>query len=124
MKLFAKYSRVNLVATILVLLTGSICYYFIIRYVLIRQLDDTLKVEEAEILDHVKNKGRLPEPANYKDQLISFTPADQPVRRRFRSIHIIDPIDKENDPYRRLVFPVTVQGQNFTVSVSKSQVET
>ncbi len=70
MKLFTKYSRVNIVASILALLLGSIGYYFAVRYVLVHQLDDTLKIEEAEILDHVKNLDRLPEPANYRDQQI------------------------------------------------------
>ena len=45
MKLIAKYNRINIIATIAVLLVASICYYFIVRYVLIHQLDNTLKVE-------------------------------------------------------------------------------
>ena len=123
MKLFTKYSRVNLVATIMVLVAGSICYYFIVRYTLLRQLDNTLKVEEAEIIDFVKNKGQLPEPTNYKDQLIRFKSTEFPVRRRFRSISLYDQAEKEKDLYRTLIFPISVQGQNYEVSVSKSQAE-
>lgn len=124
MKLFEKYKRLNIIATIGVLILGSICYYFIIRYVLIRQLDDTLKIEEEEILDFVKLKKNLPEPANYKDQLISFTLVEQPVRRIFRSIGLYIQSEKEIKPYRKLEFPVTVNGLHYEVSVSKSQVET
>ncbi len=75
MKLFTKYSRVNIMASILALLLGSIGYYFTVRYVLVHQLDDTLKIEEAEIMDAVTNRHRLPEPANYRDQQILYTPA-------------------------------------------------
>jgi signal transduction histidine kinase len=123
-KLFSRYSRVNLLATILVLIVGSLCYYVIIRYVLIRQLDDTLRVEEAEILDYARQKGRLPEPANYKDQLIRFEPAGPGLSRHFQSRQLFVEPERERKPYRQLVFPVEVNGQVTRVTVSKSQVET
>ncbi len=126
MKLFDKYSRVNIMASILALLVGSVAYYFIIRSVLIRQLDSTLRVEEAEILDFVKTRDRLPEPANYRDQQISFIAVAAPVRRRF-----IDTIWMENGRrgprekvVRQLLFPVIAGGQAYTVTVAKSEMET
>ncbi len=128
MKLFTKYSRVNLVAAILVLLLGGICYYFIIRYVLIRQLDDTLKIEEAEILDHIKTKGSLPEPANYRDQQIQFTLTDGKApgksRRKFINTTRYTEKDREYKSFRQLLFPVTVNGRLYTVTVAKSEEET
>ena len=123
MKLFNKYSRFNILAAILVLLLGSICYYFIIRYVLIRQLDDTLKIEEAEIHDFIKQKHQLPEPANYKDQLISFEQTGKEEKRHFQSVDLHFMNDKEGKPYRQLVFPVIVNGITYRVTVSKSQLE-
>jgi signal transduction histidine kinase len=126
MKLFDKYSRVNIIASILALLVGSVAYYFIIRSVLIRQLDSTLRVEEAEILDFVKTRDRMPEPANYRDQQISFIAVAAPVRRRF-----IDTSWMENGRrgprekvVRQLVFPVIAGGQTYTVTVAKSEMET
>ena len=124
MKLFNKYSRFNILATILVLLLGSICYYFIIRYVLIRQLDDTLKIEEAEILDFISRKHQLPEPANYTDQLISFEQEIQAEKRHFQSVDLYLIEDRERKPYRQLIFPVNVSGKSYRVTVSKSQLET
>ena len=46
MKLLARYNRVNILATIIVLLLGGFCYYFILKTVLLDQLDDDLKVEQ------------------------------------------------------------------------------
>jgi signal transduction histidine kinase len=123
-KLISKYNRVNILATIAVMLAGSICYYFIIRYALIHQLDNALKVEEAEILDFVKTHDRLPEATNYKDQHISFTQTNQFVRRRFSNIIRVDPGDHDKGPYRQLVFPVLVGGQLFIATVTKSEAET
>lgn len=124
MKLFVKYNRVNILASILALLLGSIGYYFVIRYTLIHQLDDTLKIEEAEILNFIQTRDRLPEPANYRDQQISFTPVALPVRRRFIDTAWHIPRHHDARPFRQLLFPVTASGQTYTVSVSKSEVET
>ena len=146
MKLFTRYSRVNIIASILALLLGSIGYYFTVRYVLVHQLDDTLKIEEAEIMDFVQTRNRLPRPANYRDQQISFQPAPAPVTRAF--IDRSGPPEQQSDatspppqqepgetsrhgrhhrdrePYRQLIFPVQVAGQWYTASVSESQEET
>jgi signal transduction histidine kinase len=124
-KLFTHYSRINILASILALVLGSIGYYFIIRTVLIHQLDDTLEVEEAEILTHVQQKDQLPEPSNYRDQQISFMPARAPIDRQF--INIIRPdsfFHNERRPFRQLIFSVSAQGQMYTVTVSKSEEET
>jgi signal transduction histidine kinase len=134
MKLFTRYSRVNIVASILALLLGSIGYFFTVRYVLIHQLDDTLKIEEAEIMDFVQTRDRLPRPANYRDQQIFFQPVATPVTRAF--IDRSGPPEEENEtdqhgrhhrdrePYRQLIFPVHVAGQWYMASVSESQEET
>jgi signal transduction histidine kinase len=124
MKLFTRYSRVNIIASILALLLGSIGYYFTVRYVLIHQLDDTLKIEEAEILDNVMTHDRLPQPANYRDQQILFEPAKAPVPRRFVDTDKWGRHHHEKEPYRSLIFSVTAGGQLYTVSVSKSEEET
>lgn len=125
MKLFTHYSRINFLASILALALGSVSYYFIIRTVLIHQLDDTLKVEEAEILNHVQVKGQLPEPANYRDQQIAFEPALRAVERQFHDISRREPTHhNEHRPFRQLLFSVTAGGEVYTVSVTKSEVET
>jgi len=124
MKLFTKYSRINIIASILALLLGSIGYYFTVRYALVHQLDDTLKIEEAEILDNVSSRDRLPAPANYRDQQISFQPANTPVPRHFIHTFKFSPHHRENELYRELDFSVRAGGQLYTVSVSKSEEET
>lgn len=125
MKLFTHYSRVNILASIMALVLGSIGYYFIIRTVLIRQLDDTLNVEEEEILNHVQQKDQLPEPSNYSDQQISYSPAAAPVERQYVNIVRPDPFHhNESRHFRQLIFSVRAGGQMYTASVSKSEEQT
>lgn len=124
MRLFAKYSRVNIVASVLALLIGGVVYYFSIRYVLITQLDDTLKVEEQEIMDHLAAEGQLPEPANYRDQMISYFPATTEVSRKFYQTRKSVPQHDHKETYRELTFSVRVKGQSYTVCVAKPEEET
>ncbi len=153
MKLFTKYSRVSILASIIALMLGSVCYFFAVRYVLLHQLDDTLKIEEEEILDHVVRHNRLPKTANYRDQQIAFVPSTGPIVRAFqhtswgelngRIINAItvDGADDDpaaatpvvgrrprkrdtDDPCRLLVFPIKVGQQYYTAFVSKSEEET
>ena len=123
MKLITKYNRVNIIATIAVLLVASICYFFIVRFVLIPQLDNTLKVEEAEILNYVKTNNRLPEATNYRDQHTSFEPSDDLVKRKFGNISLYEERHHESHTYRQITFPITVNGKSYKASVTKSEEE-
>jgi signal transduction histidine kinase len=123
MKLITKYNRVNIIATVAVLLVASVCYYFIVRYVLIHQLDNTLKVEEAEILNYVKTNNHLPEASNYRDQHISFAEVTESFRRNFSNINLCEQRHNENSVYRELSFPVIVNNKLYKASVTKSEEE-
>ncbi|HLK31256.1 MAG TPA: HAMP domain-containing sensor histidine kinase [Puia sp.] len=123
MKLITKYNRINIIATVIVLLLASICYYFIVRYVLIHQLDNTLKVEEAEILNFVKVNNKLPEATNYRDQHTKFEEVAEPVSRKFDNIKLCEGRHRESDAYRELSFPININGKNYKASVTKSEDE-
>lgn len=121
MRLFTKYNRVNIVASILALLLGSITYYFTVRYVLVSQLDDNLRTEEAEVLDHVRTRDALPEPANYRDQQVRFEAAEGPVRRKFYHTRLAVERKEKEEPFRELRFSVKVAGQWHTVYIAVSE---
>ncbi len=125
MKLLTRYNRVNVPATVIVLLLSGLCYYFIIRYVLLNQLDEDLKVEEQEIIDFVRTNNNLPSPSSYKDQVVSYQLANAiPVQRKFNSVTTLSKEENESMTNREVVFPITVAGKNYTVTISKSEEET
>jgi len=121
MKLQAKYNRITIFTTLLILLLAAIGTYFVLRYVLIKQLDEDLKVEEVEILDHINRFNELPPASVYKDQRISFSVSGKLEKRRFHSLELFDSTDKKKKSIRQLLFPVFVKGQPYVVSVSKSE---
>ena len=125
MKLITKYNRINIVATIVVLLFSSVCYYLMIHAVLLNQLDKDLKIEEHEIKDHVKLNQSLPDATDYKDQQMIFEPvSNEFIKRRFSSEKIFNKKEHEKIATRQLVFTVLVAGQNYKVYILKSQEET
>jgi signal transduction histidine kinase len=123
MKLQSKYNRATITTAIFVLMLGSISYYFILRYVLIREVDDSLRVEEQEILDHVNAHNSLPEETNYRDQQIHFKPATTIENRRFVSTSVRNASENESFVSRQLIFPVKVGGTLYTAVVTKSEEE-
>jgi len=125
MKLLSKYNRVNVVATIVVLLFSAVIYYFVIEKTLVHQLDKSLVVEEQEIKDYIKENNALPEPSYSKDEQEIYTMVnDQKVKRRFSSVELYNKDHDENIYYRQLEFPVTVNGKFYKADVRKSQEET
>ena len=125
MKLITKYNRINIAAIIIVLLLSGICYYFMIRAVLIHQLDKDLKVEEKEITHYIQKNNLLPEPTNYKDEQESYVPLNgEKAIRKFSSVEEFNTQHNENITYRQLEFPVSVAGKEYKIRVKKSQEET
>src|ERR1043166_5967777 len=117
MKLFAKYNRINLVTTIIIFLLSAMAFYFVIRYILINQVDGDLKIEEHEIETYVKEHGILPEPIPVKDQKISYALYGRDFgKRRFTTEHL----EGERDSFRVLRFGIVAQENTYIATVAKS----
>ncbi|MDB5119608.1 MAG: sensor histidine kinase [Sphingobacteriales bacterium] len=125
MKLLNRYSRVHIISAFIVMMLSSIAYYFIIQSILLRQIDKDLKVEEAEILDYIKLNNKLPLASDYKHQQIKFeASASNDITREIIDTKEISVHHGNYEPYRRLSFPVAVEGTVYKAIVYKSQVET
>ena len=125
MKLVSKYNRVNIPITITVFLISSIAYYFILYYVLLRQVDKDLRIEQQEIIHHIEADGTLPEASHYKDQQIEFNQTSLSYfKDKFSTQSIYNKKEDEEEPFRRIDFLVTQNGQNYIATVKKSEHET
>jgi len=125
MKLFSKYNRVNILATIATFIVGSVAFYAVLNYVLQHQLDDTLRGEQQEISDYVKTHGQLPEIQNTRHQWTTVEKTAQPItQRRFGSIIKHDDRDGDDDVIRQLTFPIKVGDTYYAITVNRSEGET
>jgi signal transduction histidine kinase len=121
MKLFTKYSRISIVATIAVFLVASSAFFFTLRYVLINQIDEDLRIEEDEISSFAKIHNSLPENISEKDQVINYTLVNTAFTgRAYTSIFVTDPQEKNKEHFRELQFGLVALGKNYRVSVAKS----
>src|SRR5689334_12736411 len=111
MKLFAKYSRINVIATVIIFLIASIAFYFTLRLVFVHQIDEDLKIEEKEIETYVKEHDRLPESISVNDQLINYQAVRGDTKRSFRTRRIVPPGDRDKEKFRQLVFGIEATGQ-------------
>ena len=122
MKLLDKYNRLNITATILTFLIGSCTFYFVLNYILISEIDETLQTEQQETLAYVKTHNALPEIIPTKDQYISFTPTTPGTNTIF--ITLGKTLNKEEEPFREIQFTVKVGDRYYLARVDKPLEET
>jgi signal transduction histidine kinase len=121
MKLFTKYSRVNLWAMIIIFLFSSGAFYIAIRFILLKQVDDDLRIEQREIETYVKEHNMLPESIPVKDQKISYALSGSFLKKgRFRTVAGFIEADNGKDSYRILQFGVEASGKTYIATVGKS----
>src|SRR5678810_444258 len=105
MKLISKYNRVNIPITIAVLLISSVAYYFILHHVLLRQVDNDLRIEQQEIIHHINVNGSLPETSNYYYDEISFQKTNLAhFKERFSTQAVYNRKEDEKEPFRSIDF--------------------
>jgi signal transduction histidine kinase len=119
MKLFTRYFRINLLATVLIFVLASLAFYSLLWYVSIRQVDEDLRIEQREIETYVSKYGRAPEPVNVKDQTISNELS--PVHETFRRFSTVrSPNHRERENFRQIQFTIPVNERWLMFTVSKS----
>ena len=125
MKLFTRYNRINIAATILIFVIGSVAFYFVLQYVLIQQLDETLRSEQQEVIEYVTAHNQLPEIQNTRHQWITIEPGISTLGKiKPQRIWILNPKENEMEPVRLLVFSVSAADKVYKVNVYKSELET
>jgi signal transduction histidine kinase len=107
-----------------VFLLGSVFFYFVLHYILIHQLDETLMSEEQEITKYVQSHNKLPEIENTREQWITYQIANKPIKQAYFKSGTYLSDDHEKEPVRQYIFPLTVGNIFFKVTVNKSQEET
>lgn len=121
MKLFTRYNRINLLSTVIIFLLASVAYFFLLRFILIDEVDDNLKIEQNEIQSYVSKYHRLPEAIQVKDQQIYYTEVKTSLAKgEFSTVKQHNPENNEADYFRRLFFTVHVDGKVYQAAVVKS----
>lgn len=125
MKLATRYNRVNILTSIFVLVITGVLYYLFIHLILTNKLDRDLAVEENEIRQYTDTYQKLPLPASYLDQQVSYKEIldDASDIRNFYYTTYLNPKEQELEPGRSLVTSVMLKGKRIQITITKSRVE-
>ncbi|WP_316748469.1 HAMP domain-containing sensor histidine kinase [Pedobacter gandavensis] len=125
MKLSSRYNRVNILVSLLVLLSTGVIYYVVIHFILTEKLDRDLRIEEEEIRAYVAKYDKLPLAGDFHDQQVIYRkvqPSDTLGRSYSNSVYLNEK-EHEKEPGRRLTTFMKVNDQVYEVSVLKSRLE-
>ncbi|WP_029283520.1 HAMP domain-containing sensor histidine kinase [Pedobacter sp. R20-19] len=125
MKLSTRYNRVNILTSSIILIITGIIYYFFIHLILTNKLDKDLAVEEDEIRQYTRTYQKLPLPASYLDQQVSYRelPGNTNDIPEFSYTTYLNQEENDREPGRSLVTTVHLKGKNIQVTITKSRVE-
>ncbi|TDX01033.1 sensor histidine kinase [Dinghuibacter silviterrae] len=130
MKLAATYQRFYFVLLAILLALGCLSYYVVIRYILIHQVDNDLKIEQQELLDFVHLHDSLPAPSHYRDQQLDWRQGTMDFGVAGGPGHRGRDHDRDRRRFcnvgdsREVQFPVRVKGTDYIVTITKSLEET
>jgi signal transduction histidine kinase len=123
LKLLSKYNRINIVVTIGVFLLGSIFFFFVLRYILLNQLDETLLSEKQELSNYVYGHDTLPEIVNTRQQWIYYDTVSKLIEHPYFKNNTYLDEEYETKPVRQYVFPLKTTNTLYTITINKSETE-
>ncbi len=120
MKLLHKHNRLTITATIITFVIGSCAFYFVLHYILIRQIDETLVNEQQEIVTYTNAHNALPEIIRTEDQYTSYTAATSVAPVSFENVQGIE----HKEAMREVTFGVQAGTAFYLVTVARPLEET
>jgi signal transduction histidine kinase len=122
MKLFAKYNRINVASTVIIFLLGCLAFSLLIRYVVLKQVDEDLKIEKNEIINYINKYKSLPAVVEVHDQYTTYLqiPRQQTTGTNIFTHKAFDSIEHKKERQRTIEFNINVSNNWYKVSVSKS----
>ncbi len=122
MKLFTKYNRINVLLTVIIFLLGCVAFSVLLRYVIISQIDEDLRIEKNEIVAYAKQNDRLPAIIQVHDQHTIYQPITSPQLKgnKIYSHKLYDSIEHHKELRRIIQFNLYTNNSWFLIRVSKS----
>jgi two-component system sensor histidine kinase QseC len=123
LKLLSKYNRINIGVTIGVFLLGSVFFFFVLRYILTNQLDETLLSEKQEFTNYVDLRHQLPEIVNTRQQWTYLDTVSKLIPHPYFKDNTYLDEEYETKPVRQYIFPLKLGNTLFTITINKSAAE-
>lgn len=123
MKLLTRYNRINLISTVIIFLLASVAFALLLRFLVINQVDEDLRIEQNEITSYIQKYNRLPEVIKVRDQQTAYILLEKNpdnLHDYFQTSKSYNHHYDEEELLRQLNFNVNVGGKWYHAKVSKS----
>lgn len=125
-KLLHKTSKAYLIFSVLVLSVSAPMFYYIIERLYMQETDETLILHKSEFFKYSLPTLTIDEIPNWNryNRNVKIEPFNNISNDTLFYTSYYDTLDAENEPYRELNTPVTIQQQPYTYSARINLVET
>jgi len=123
MKLLTRYNRINLFSTVIIFLLASAAFALLLRFLVINQVDEDLRIEQNEITSYIQKYNQLPEVIKVRDQqteYIQLEKTPQNSHEYFQTSKSYNHQHNEEALLRQLNFTINTGGKWYHARVSKS----
>ncbi len=125
-KLLTQTLRANMLVSALILIVSIPLFFRITEGLAVEDSDEALQLRKKEFLHYTLPTLQLDEIAfwNKVNRDVTILPEDQNLKRdSVFGQFFYDTLDAENEPYRVLLTPVTIEGRPFTFMARMNQIE-
>ena len=124
MKLLAQTNKRYFLIYLFALLASSLALLFGTRYVFDHYADERLLEMQAEIADYIQKTDSLPPFFQSIGLRLTATPGHSPTLASISDTLIFNSAEAEQEPFRKLLFPASIKGENQQIEILQSVVET
>jgi signal transduction histidine kinase len=103
---------------VVIFLLSSVAYYFLLRFVLIHELDEVLYDKKEKIERFVKINGKLPSFRDLDEFVISYTAGAGSTKSYIRQVSMIDPEEKHLRDFRQLTYSQPIGSQTYILHIA------
>lgn len=120
MKLFTKYTRINLLVMVLIFLLSAESTYLLTNYVLNREMDADLSGIRERIKDYYRQYHQLPAGHVLDEEQVTYEPTTQEMQgSEFKGVTRYSEREKKMHNFRQIVFTLPATDHLYKVTVAK-----
>jgi signal transduction histidine kinase len=120
MKLFTKYTRINLLVMVIVFLLSAASTYLLTNYVLIREMDGDLSGIHRRIVDYYAQYHQFPTGHALDEEQVTYEPVGQEMKGdEFTLVTRYSQREQKMHNFRQLVFTLQAGDRLYKVTIAK-----
>ncbi|MCW3110217.1 MAG: hypothetical protein JWQ09_4723, partial [Segetibacter sp.] len=101
-------------------LLWSIVYYFLLNYILLKEVDEVMNHRKTRMEHYVQQTGRFPVPDRMGEVRIDYTLVKHPIKGiQYSFENLYDSLENLFGTFRKGVFTISVKGQIYQVTLER-----